>query len=457
MLKACGIPLHSVLADVGWSDAPLDRLDIEDRGQLLPTSMPIAAAATAALGCVGLAALQLWELSSGRRARATIDTRAASLAMSSSDFLRVAGKGKNEKEITGFYPVKSGGWVYLHGNFPHLRDGLLNLFKVANDRAALAAALLNWSRHDVENMATERGMCATGVRTRKEWQAHPQATAIAQLPLIEIRKLADGPKRILKAGDAPLEGIRALDLSRVIAGPMAGRALAEHGATVMLVSAPHLPCIEDLVIDTGFGKFSSFINLCDSEGRRQLEHLISDADVFIDAYRPGSLGRRGFAPADLARMRPGIVSATISAYSRAGPWHLQRGYDSLVQAACGLAFLNPTPEPRRLPCQPLDYLTGYLTAFGIMVAMRRQALEGGSWHVELSLARTAAWLWEMNDMIGAVSNPPHVSPPRNDILDLLENCCSPFGDLSYLRPALRLTSRPGIWSRPPVLLGSHPS
>jgi hypothetical protein len=300
-------------------------------------------------------------------------------------------------------------------------------------------------------------LCAAGVRRREEWEAHPQAKAIAKLPLIEIRKLADGPVRLLKAGDAPLAGIKALDLSRVIAGPMAGRTLAEHGATVMLVSGPHLPSIEDLVIDTGFGKLSSFVNLCDTEGRRQLEHLVRETDVFIDAYRPGSLGERGFSPAELARMRPGIVTATISAYSHAGPWRLQRGYDSLVQAACGLAFADATPAPRRLPCQPLDYLTGYLTAFGIMVALQRQAVEGGSWHVELSLARTAAWLWEMLDILGPISDPPRVSPTRNDVPELLASSGSPFGDLSYLRPALRLSSRSGTWSRPPAPLGSHPS
>lgn len=445
--------LRSILDGVNWQDAPLAALRITSSPNVLPTPWPVGPLAAAALGATGLAATALWQMRSGKLQQAGIDMRAATLAMTSATYLRVNGQPvKSWDPITGYYRVRDDEWVYLHGNFPHLRDGLLKLFDVPNDPAALRAALAAWSAAEVEDTAGRRGLCGVAVRNRDAWENHPQARATTTLPLIEISRIGDAPALPLRGGQRPLSDIRVLDLSRVIAGPMTARTLAEHGATVMQVGASHLPSIESLVIDTGFGKRACAINLDTAAGVGTLHGLIGSADVFLNAYRPGALERRGFSPEALAQRRPGIICVTISAFSRAGPWALRRGYDTLVAAASGLTW-SGSGEPARLPCQPLDYLTGYLGAFGAMLALQRRAREGGSWHVQLSLERTSAWIREMTDTIGLEPDVAAAVPPATEIGDLYAESPSAFGQLRFLKPVIQLSGTPAGWDRPPVPLG----
>lgn len=449
--------LQSIIAGVGWRDAPIDALQITPSPNVLPTDLPIGSMAGATLGATGLAAAALWHLRSGKLQQVGVDLRAATLAMTSATYLRVNGKAvKSWDPITGYYRVRDGQWVYLHGNFAHLRDGLLKLFGVPNDPAALRKALQTWSAADIEAAAGERGLCGVAVRTRALWETHPQSLATTALPLIEITRIDDAPPLPLHNGTRPLSGIHVLDLSRVIAGPMTARTLAEHGATVMQVSAPHLPSIESLVIDTGFGKQSCAINLDAASGVDTLHGLIDNADVFLNAYRPGTLERRGFSPTALAQRRPGIIYVTITAFSRAGPWSQRRGYDTLVAAASGLTW-SGMGDPARLPCQPLDYLTGYLGACGAMLALQRRTLEGGSWHVQLSLERTSAWIREMTDTLGRDSSVAAVVPPASEIHDLYVETQSSFGLLRHLKPVVQMAETPARWDHPPVPLGSHPA
>lgn len=447
--------LQSLLLDAGWADAPVGHLHITPSANVLPTALPIGALATAALAATGLAAAAVWQDRGGRQQTVGMAARAATLAMASSNYLRVNGHPvKSWDPLTGYYPVRDGRWVYLHGNFPHLRDGLLRLFGVPNDRAALAQALESWSAQDVEAATGAYGLCGVAVRDRASWAAHAQARATATLPLIEIERIGDAPPRPWRAGARPLSGVRVLDLSRVIAGPMSGRTLAEHGATVMLVTAPHLPSIQGLVIDTGFGKQSAYVDLDTAAGDDTLRQLVADADVFIDAYRPGALDARGYSATALAALCPGMVSVSISAFSRAGPWAARRGYDTLVAAASGLTPAGNGNPPARLPCQPLDYLTGYLAAFGAMVALRRRAREGGSWAVRLSLERTAAWIHAMTDVLEPEPEQPGQAPAASAITDLYATTRSTFGELNFLRPVVQLAATPAGWRHAPRALGS---
>lgn len=449
--------LQSVLAAAQWHDAPLDRLDLEPAaGNVLPTSLPVAPCAAAVLSATGLAAAALQAQRGRGRPHVRVSLRSAALAMANADYLRVNGaRVKSWDPITGYYRARDG-WVYLHGNFPHLRDGLLRLFDVPNDREALAAAVAQRDAEDIERAAGERGLCAVKVRRRAEWSAHPQSRAACASPLVDIRRIGDAPPEPLPDGERPASGVRVLDLSRVIAGPMVGRTLAEHGATVMLVSGLHLPSLEPLVIDTGFGKLSAALDLRTNEGAQRLRELIADASVFVDAYRPGSLERRGYGPAALAQSRPGLVYVSISAFSQAGPWAGRRGYDTLVCAATGYGYAD-ADTPSRLPCQPLDYLTGYLGAYGAMVALRRRAVEGGSWHVRLSLDRTAAWLWEMTDRLGREADVPGAKPGMDDVDDLCTVTPSAFGELTHFKPIVDMPETPPRWDRPPVPLGTDPA
>jgi len=249
--------------------------------------------------------------------------------------------------------------------------------------------------------------------------------------------------------------VRVLDLTRVIAGPVCGRTLAEHGADVLAISAPHVPHMEGHVMDNGRGKLSARLDLRGREDVGTLRGLIRDADVFVQSYRAGALGARGFSPPELAQLRPGIVYATLNAYGHAGPWHERRGFDSLVQCVSGIAHEGGVTAgidgPKHLPAQALDHATGYLLAFGIAVALARRAREGGSWLVRVSLARTGRWF----DALGRAEGPGVADPSVEDVKDLLEGTDTPFGRLSHVAPAAKLSETPGRWERPAVPLGTH--
>jgi len=237
------------------------------------------------------------------------------------------------------------------------------------------------------------------MRSHDQWSATPHAQALAKLPLISIEKIGDAAPKPWPKGDRPLTGLRVLDLSRVIAGPVAGRTLAVHGADVLLISGPDLPAIPWLTIDTGRGKLTSFVELKSEQGREVLRDLLARADIFSQGYRPQSIAKLGFSPQDAATINPGIVYVTLSAYGHAGPWAERRGLTSLVQTSTGFNHAEGKAAgvdgPKELPAQMLDHATGYFMAFGAMMAKARQAREGGSWHVRVSLAQTGRWLWNL--------------------------------------------------------------
>lgn len=264
-------------------------------------------------------------------------------------------------------------------------------------------------------------------------------------------KVREGEGGAWGAGrERPLSGVRVLDLTRVLAGPVAARFLAAHGAQVLRVGAEHLPEVPGLVISTAFGKRSCRLDLRTPAGAAALRDLVAGADVFVQSYRPGALEALGFGPRELAALSPGIVCVDISAYGSRGPWAGRRGFDSLVQMACGIAHEGGGgSRPYPLPAQVLDHATGYLAAFGAMAALLRRPVEGGSWRVRLSLARTAQWL----DGFGRVDG---AGTPDPDVSDLMEEMDSTFGRLAYLRPPGTIDGASPYWSSPPPRQGEHP-
>ena len=252
-----------------------------------------------------------------------------------------------------------------------------------------------------------------------------------------------------------LGGVRTLELTRVLAGPVCGRTLAAYGAEVLLVNAPHLPNIEALA-DTSRGKLSAHLDLRREADCATMRQLLQTADVFIQGYRPDAIARFGFGPQALAREHPGIVCVSLSAWGPAGPWRLRRGFDSLVQTASGFnvaeALATGSEQPKPLPTQILDHASGYLMAFGIAAALARRATEGGSWHVEVSLAQTARWLRSMGRTPGDLRVP---DPGRDDVTDLLHTTPSGFGSLTAVRHSASLSQTPARWLRPSVPPGTH--
>jgi hypothetical protein len=294
------------------------------------------------------------------------------------------------------------------------------------------------------------------MRSHEEWSALPQAKALAELPVLTIEKIGEAPPRPWPNGDRPLAGVRVLDLSRVIAGPVAGRTLAVHGADVMLVSGPDLPAIPWLTIDTGRGKLSTSIELKSEQGRGALRALLAEADIFSQGYRPSAIASLGFAPEDAAKVSPGIVYVSLSAYGHTGPWAERRGFDSLVQTSTGFNHAEGKAAgvdgPKELPAQMLDHATGYLMAFGAMMAKARQSREGGSWHVRVSLAQTGRWLWNL----GRIADGLKTEDLKGEaIRPFIEDMPSGFGTLNAVSHAAKLAKTPAFWARPAVPLGSH--
>ncbi|SOE60023.1 CoA-transferase family III [Burkholderia sp. OK233] len=426
----------------------------------LPSVYRVGALASATIAASGLAAAEYHRLRTGRRQHVTVEMRRALASFRSERYLRIddGPPPALRDPVMGFYATRDGRWIQLHTNFPHHLEGVLKVLGCANDRAAVAEAIRGWDGAMLDQALADAGLCAALIRTPDEWAALDQAKAIAGLPLFEIERIGDAPVEPPREAGAerPLAGVRVLDLSRIIAGPAAGRALAQHGAEVLMVNGPHLPNIAPLVIDNGRGKRSAVIDLRDATGRETLNGLVSDADVFLQAYRPGALTARGFGPDELARARPGIVYVSVCAYGHKGPWAGRRGFDSLVQSASGIAFTEREAagwdEPKHLPCQALDHATGYLAAFGAMAALARRATEGGSWHVRVSLAQTGRWLQSFG-LLPDGWKAPEVS--IDDVRDCLGTVQSEFGRVLGVLPAERLEETPASFELPPARIGAH--
>lgn len=459
-----GTALHALSAL--WHDAalPADALNrVRLSGgddPLLPSSFHVGAAAQASIAASALAAAELGALRGGPVQHAEVDLLHALAACRSERLLRVDGHPPPEPwdALAGLYHTGDDGWVRLHTNFPHHRQGVLRLLGCAGERPAVAAALQRWEALAFEDAAAAAGMCVAALRSFDDWDAHPQSQAVAAQPLVSLTRIGDTPPLPLPplpAGAQPLHGLRVLDLTRVIAGPVAGRTLAAHGADVMLVTAEHLPAIDALVIDTGRGKRSTRIDLRTDGGRDTLRALVREADVFLQSYRPGALAALGFDTTTLAALRPGIVVATLSAYGTQGPWAMRRGFDSLVQTATGFNQAEGEAagraQPQPLPAQVLDHASGYLLAFGIQAALMRRALQGGSWQVQVSLARTGQWLRSLGRVDGGCQLP---EPAPERFAPFMEHSASGFGTLTAVRPPGGLSATPPAFTRPAVPLGT---
>ena len=430
----------------------------EGADPVFPTPYKVGTAGAASLAAVGTAASRLWFLKTNRIQSVRIGVRAAAAAMRSARYLRIDGKAPTEiwDPLSGYYPVKDGRWVSIHCNFANHRDAAMKVLGNPADRAAAEAASAQWDGLALEDAIHAAKGCAGLARTKEEWMKHPHSAAVALQPLIEITKIGEAPAEPLPAGPRPLSGIRVLDLTRVLAGPTCARTLAEHGADVLKIAGPHLPDSGATEIDTGIGKLQAFLDLRTKEGIDTLRGLLKTGDVFSQSFRPGSLAARGFSPEEAAKLRPGIVYCTLSAWGTEGPWKDRRGFDSIVQAVSGMAYAQsggvpPDTKPQLMPVSANDYVGGYLMAFGAMVALARRATEGGSWRVRVSLARTGKWIVDRGFIEGFASVPREL--PGEELKSLIMQT----GKYSHLKPVLELSETPPYWERPPAPLGSHPA
>ncbi len=446
----------------GLSEAALEFAQLSGQEPALASSFALGTAAQASLTAAALAAAELRHRRGHSRQIVSVDM-AHAVAECSGQFTLNGISPNIWDKLSGLYPCGAHGshdWVRIHANFRHHRDGALRLLGLSTgettSRDDVTRALAAWSGEAFESAASEIGLVVAALRTFDQWDAHPQGQAVAALPLFTIERVGEAPPgelRPLPVDAQPLDGIRVLDLTRILAGPVAGRTLAAYGADVMLVNSPDLPNIE-AIADTSRGKLSCHIDLRSDAGKSSLRSLAESSHVFVQGYRPGGLSALGFGVTELAQLRPGIVYATLSAYGRSGPWADKRGFDSLVQTASGFnhaeAEAAQAATPRALPVQILDYASGFLLAFAIEAALLRQLSEGGSWHVEVSLAQTGRWLRSLGRLSAGFLDVPRPTPE-------FETSDSGFGRLVAVRHAARFTATPGFWSRVSNPPGTDPA
>lgn len=385
---------------------------------VLPGPYRVADAAVTCVSMATAAAHDLLRLRGGTPAPFTVEIGHAAEAFRSERHTRVVGEEPRPlwAPLSGDYPAADG-WVRLHANYPHHADAI---------RAVLGAdpapEVARRPAVEVEEAVLAAGGAAAAMRTREDWLTRGPGAAVRAEPLVAIEEIgAAAPRPLCPDNEVPLAGVRVLDLTHVIAGPVCGRVLAAHGADVLHVTPPDRPVLLDVVRDTDFGKRQCTTGLGD-----ELRALAREADVFVQSYRPGSLASRGFGPDDLAAARPGIVVVSLSAYGHTGPWRERRGFDSLVQMSTGIAAHAGMDRPRPLPVQALDHGTGWFAAHGVMTALHRRATEGGSWHVRLSLARTAEWLHDLGPR-------PAAEVSEVDPAPWLTETDSDFGPLRHIR------------------------
>ncbi|MFD4988270.1 CoA transferase [Streptomyces sp. NPDC058374] len=429
-----------------------------------PTVLDRAAlpAATVARATVAVCALAAAELAAARGGgpvpRVRVADRAVADAFRSDRLIRLEDRGPvTFAPLSGFWRAADG-WVRTHANYPHHRARLLGALGLPEGAGPgeLAAALAGRGAAATEEAVYAAGGLAVAVRDRAAWARHPQGVAAARQPLAERRPLAPGAPPLPPSGRAPgyaAAGLRVLDLTRVLAGPVATRTLALLGADVLRLDAPWLPESQDALDDTGLGKRSARLDLATADGRAVFGRLLETADVVVTGYRPGALeALPGMAPGELAARRPGLVVAQLSAWGWSGPWAGRRGFDSLVQAASGVAVAEAGPgaadgTPGALPAQALDHGTGYLLAAAVLRALTRRHRTGEGSLLRLSLARTAHGLLR--------ADAPERAPARDGGGEpLLREAVTARGTLRYVPSPVEFEGGPRDWSRTPGLWGT---
>jgi crotonobetainyl-CoA:carnitine CoA-transferase CaiB-like acyl-CoA transferase len=443
--------LREALAAAGLDFSPVE---FEGDDPVLPIRYRVAAAACGALGALGVAVREL----SGKKQAVRVSARAAAVSLRSARYLRVNGKPPPPvwDPLSGFYPVRDG-WISIHCNFQNHRDAAMRVLGAGHDRSRAEEASRGWQGEALEDAIHGAGGCAGYVRSESDWSGHAQAKAVGSQNLLEIERIGDAPRKALTQS-RPLSGVRVLDLTRVLAGPTCAKSLAEHGADVLKISAGHLPDSGMMDLDTGIGKRSARVDLRSEREVSLLKNLVGQTDVFVQSYRPGALAARGFSAADLATLRPGIVVASLSAWGPTGLWRERRGFDSIVQAVSGIAQAEGGDaasggKPRLLPVSAIDYVSGYLMAFGVCVALARRAQLGGSWLVRVALARVGKWIVDRGTAEGFAGLPDEL--PENELEPLFGEIDAPDGRVRYLKPVLGLSETPPHFARPPVPLGYH--
>ena len=443
-------------------------------------------------GTVGLLISRLWEIRKLKKQNITVEIPHAYLSPSSVFLIRL-----NHYPIypwdpvyptVGLYQTKDDRHIFINGGHPKLRDRILKVLNVPNDKEIVLKTIIkNWDAIKLEEAIAEANSCAAMVRTKEEWLGHPHGKILNSSPLIKIRKISDtkaenfsnDPKR-------PLSGVKVLDLTSVVAAPTSARIMAEHGADVLHISAPHLSFIPPFLVETGNGKREAYLDLNDESDLGKFKELLSQADVFIEGWRPGIMAKYGLLPEEVQRIRPGIIHLTLSCYGEEGPFSQRAGWEQLGQAVSGIIASNYVEQTenleekgcgeagkytfghamgrkRRTISDTLhshgllvcDYTTGILGSLGVLASLIKRSSEGGGYHIHLSLSRSGMWLISKSSIASHTGERLRLDQlPELYKKQYCQSSKGPLGQLDYLSPVVRLSETNPFFAIPSSPLGS---
>jgi crotonobetainyl-CoA:carnitine CoA-transferase CaiB-like acyl-CoA transferase len=436
---------------VGGEPGATDEVVFTSAGGLA-SAFPVTDIAGAAIATAAVAVAELMREAGGEGPSITVDRRLSAMWFRSS--LRPIGWSPPAPwdPIAGDYPARDG-WIRLHTNAPHHRAVAKKVLGVQGSRDAVARAVASWSKTDLEGGIVEAGGCAAEMRSRAEWERHPQGRAVAAEPLVHTAAREPATKLTWSLSPAhPLRGLRVLDLTRVLAGPVATRFLAGYGAEVLRIDPPDWD-EPGVVPEVTLGKRCARLDLRQPDGRARFEALLSRADVLLHGYRPGALEHLGFDASTRRKLSPGLVDVTLDAYGWSGPWAARRGFDSLVQMSAGIAERGMewagAEKPVPLPVQALDHATGYLMAAAAIRGITQRVKNASGIEARLSLARTAKLVIDHASDREEEAFAPEAQLDRSPQIELTD-----WGKAQRILPPVQIAGVPMHWDYAASGLGS---
>ncbi len=441
-------------------ESPTEILGLIGADPILPTRFRLGESAAAIHLAIGIAVNDLWQIRTGNRQDLSIDVCHAAATLKSYEYFRESSEAgqaawsqRNLRAgISTPHPAKDGRYFLPHMGMPHLAERILKILKCDYDLDSVKKAVAQWDALDLENAIADAKGCGAMVRSQQEWSSHPHGELMANKPALEILKIGDSEPELKADAGRPLANYRVMDLTRILAGPTCARTLAEHGADVLMVTAEHLPQAGRFVQDTSHGKRSCFLDLRRADEYDKLSELIQQADVFSQGYRPGIMDKLGLSPEQLAERRPGIIYTSMNCYGYQGPFKDRAGWEQLAQTVTGIAHEHGGDRPRLLPAAACDYTTGYLAAYGTLLALGLRARFGGSYHVKASLCQSGMFL-QRQPRVDLPDSSVGIEPSQ--LSSVLQEIDSDYGSIGFLGPVLQMSETSPSWTRSSPKLGSH--
>lgn len=453
--SAFNVYLHAIWDAAGGDPAYLRHLTVTGHGAL-PSVFCVTDLAAASIGAASLAIAAMVSSHADIFPVVEVDRRLASFWFQGSLHPEGWPMPPTWDGIAGDYQAIDG-WIRLHTNAPHHRDAALAVLKTNIDRKAVAHAVAQWNVVELESAILLNGGCAASMRTLAEWNEHPQGRAVATEPLLH-RKTFGGAKvpQWSPTIDRPLRGLKVLDLTRILAGPIATRFLAAFGAEVLRID-PYGWEEPITVPEVVLGKRCARLDLKTPDGRRMFEILLAEADIFIHGYRPDALARLGVEASRRRNLNPGLIDVCLDAYGWTGPWSGRRGFDSLIQMSTGIADAGMRAmgrnRPTPLPVQAIDHATGYLMAAAAILGLTERIKTGAGCEIRASLARTARLLTSTDGQ--SSDAPPLLAETPDDLSAEIEQ--TGWGPARRTRPPVQIAGVPMYWELPASKLGSSPA